>query len=112
MEEAEDFKCDFVIYCGLEWNRSAPERELLSNNSLFVVQLYEDKSLALPACDLIFFTTGLLKNSFSELSPNNSQTDLYIKQSCSCIYLLNLLNRLQKRDKIRWNYISLHQLVW
>ena len=33
--------------------------ELLSNNSLFVVQLYEDKSLTLRACDLIFFTTDL-----------------------------------------------------
>ena len=40
-------------------NRSAPLRELLSNNSLFVGQLYEDKSLALRACDLIFFTTDL-----------------------------------------------------
>ena len=32
---------------------------LLSNNSLFVGQLYEDKSLALRARDLIFFTTDL-----------------------------------------------------
>ena len=40
-------------------NRLAPVRELLSNNSLFVGQLYEDKSLALPARDLIFFTTDL-----------------------------------------------------
>ena len=40
-------------------NRSALERELLCNNSLFVGQLYEDKSLALRACDLIFSTTDL-----------------------------------------------------
>ena len=40
-------------------NRSAPVRELLSNNSLFVRQLYEDKSLALRARDLIFFTADL-----------------------------------------------------
>ena len=40
-------------------NRSAPVRELLSNNSVFVGKLYEDKSLALRACDLIFFTTDL-----------------------------------------------------
>ena len=40
-------------------NRSAPVRELLSNNSLFACQLYEDKSLALRARDLIFFTTDL-----------------------------------------------------
>ena len=40
-------------------NRSAIVHELLSNNSLFVGQLYEDKSLALRARDLIFFTTDL-----------------------------------------------------
>ena len=40
-------------------NRSAAVRELLSNNSLFVGQLYDDKSLALRARDLIFFTTVL-----------------------------------------------------
>ena len=41
-------------------NRSALVRELLSNNSLFVGQLYEDKSLTLHARDLIFFTTDPL----------------------------------------------------
>ena len=40
-------------------NRSAQVCELLCNNSLFVGQLYEDKSLALRARDLIFFTTDL-----------------------------------------------------
>ena len=40
-------------------NRSAPVRDLLSNYSLFVGQLYEDKSLALRARDLTFFTTDL-----------------------------------------------------
>ena len=40
-------------------NRSALVRELLCNNSLFVGQLYEDKSLALRARDFIFFTTDL-----------------------------------------------------
>ena len=40
-------------------NRSAVVRELLNNNSLFVGQLYEDKSLVLCAHDLIFFTTDL-----------------------------------------------------
>ena len=43
----------------LNRNRSAPVCELLSNNSLFVGQLYEDKSLVLRARDLIFFTTDL-----------------------------------------------------
>ena len=40
-------------------NISAQVRELLCNNSLFVGQLYEDKSLALRARDLLFFTTDL-----------------------------------------------------
>ena len=37
-------------------NRSALVRDLLSYNSQFVGQLYEDKSLALGARDLIFTT--------------------------------------------------------
>ena len=41
-------------------NRSALMRELLSNNSLFLGRLYEVKSLALRARDLIFFTNDLL----------------------------------------------------
>ena len=40
-------------------NRSALVRELLSNNSLFVGQLYENKLLALGAHDLIFLTADL-----------------------------------------------------
>ena len=40
-------------------NRSAPVREMVINNSLFVGQLYDDKSLGLRARDLIFFTTDL-----------------------------------------------------
>ena len=36
--------------------RSAVVHDLLCNNSQFVGQLYEDKSLALCACDLIFTT--------------------------------------------------------
>ena len=47
-------------------------RELLSNNSPFVGQLYEDKSLALRARDLIFFTTDLQR----ELLLNNSLLEL------------------------------------
>ena len=43
----------------LNQNRSALVCELLSNNSLFVSQLYEDISLELHAHDLIFFTTDL-----------------------------------------------------
>ena len=37
----------------LESKRSALVRDLLNNNSLFVSQLYADKSLALRAHDLI-----------------------------------------------------------
>ena len=47
-----------IIVCSNR-NRSALERELFSNSSLFVGQLYEYKSLALRARDLIFFTTDL-----------------------------------------------------
>ena len=47
-----------LIVC-LKLNRSALVRELLSNNSLFVGRVCEDKSLALRAHDLIFFTTDL-----------------------------------------------------
>ena len=43
----------------LNRNRSALVRDVLCNSSLFVGQLYEDKSLALRARDLIFFTTDL-----------------------------------------------------
>ena len=44
-------------------NRSALVRELC-NNSLFVGQLYEDKSLALRVRDLIFFTTDLQTENY------------------------------------------------
>ena len=58
-------------------NRSAILRELLTNNSLFVGQLYEDKSLGLRSRDLIFFTTDL-----SELLLANSPLEL--------LYFLNM----------------------
>ena len=50
-------------------------RELLSNNSLFVGQLCEDKSLALRARDLIFFTTDLQTVQFTAVA------DLFRKQT-------------------------------
>ena len=40
-------------------NRPSLVRELLCNDSLFVGQLYVDKSLDMRARDLIFFTTDL-----------------------------------------------------
>ena len=42
-------------------------RELLSNNSLFVGQLYEDKLLVLHAHDLIFTTDGQTVNYHSTI---------------------------------------------
>ena len=50
LEEAEDFKCGFVIFCSNR-NRTRLMRDLLSNNSLFVGLLFEHKSLALQARD-------------------------------------------------------------
>ena len=47
-------------------NRSAIMRELLSNNSLFAGQLYEDKSLTLCPRDLIFFTTDLQTVNYTQ----------------------------------------------
>ena len=49
-------------------------RELLRNNSLFVSQLYEDKSLALRARDFIFFTIDL--QTVNYLLLNNSLLEL------------------------------------
>ena len=72
LEEAGYFKCGFIAY-RLYIKRSALGSDLLSYNSLFVGQLYEDKSLALHTCDLIFFTSDLQN---SELIPNKSLLEL------------------------------------
>ena len=60
LEEAETlqmcFRCLLCVRIEID---SALVYELLSNNSLFVEQLYEDKSLELHACDFIFFTNDL-----------------------------------------------------
>ena len=57
-------------------NISALVRELSSNNSLFVGQLYEDKSLALRACDTIFFTTDLQTVNF--IQQLTARADLFL----------------------------------
>ena len=49
-------------------------RELLSNNSLFVGQLCEDKSLALRAHDLIFLLLLIITQQFT------AGADLFLKQ--------------------------------
>ena len=59
LEEAEDFKCGSVIYPLFKRNRSALVHDLLSYNSLFLGELYADKSLSQQAHNLIFFTTDL-----------------------------------------------------
>ena len=56
LKSANVFSSFIVCY---NRNRSALLRELLSNNSLFVGQLYKDKSLVLCAHDLIFITNDL-----------------------------------------------------
>ena len=52
VEEAEDSECVLAVYCVLESKQ-------ISYSAWVVGQLYEDKSLALRARDLIFFTTYL-----------------------------------------------------
>ena len=59
-------------------NRSAPVCELLSNNSLFVGQLYEDKSLTLRACDLSFFKTDL--QTVNYYTTIHARADLFFNQ--------------------------------
>ena len=72
--------------------------ELLSNDSLFVCQLYEGRSLKLHASDLIFFTTLLLNSSLLELS------DLLLKYknniNIDCISCWAELNYYHKCFKI------------
>ena len=62
----EDFKCVSSFIVCLNRNRPGQVREFLSNNSLIVGQLYEDKILALHARDLIFFTTYLKTVNFTQ----------------------------------------------
>ena len=53
-ESSKKLKSSYLIlsflFCSNR-NRSALVRELLSNNSLFVGQLYEDKYILMPACN-------------------------------------------------------------
>ena len=62
MKEAEDFSLVTSFIVSLNRNRSAlvcEFTELLRNHSLFVDQLYENKSLALRTRDLFLFTNDL-----------------------------------------------------
>ena len=59
--------------------------ELLSNNSLFVSQLYEDKSLALGARDLIFFRTDQQRVIAQQFT---ARADLFLKYIISNMFHL------------------------
>ena len=63
-------------------NRSALVRELLSNNSLFVGQLYEDKSLA-RASDSISFITDLQTVITQQFT---ARADLFLNSNTPCLY--------------------------
>ena len=63
-------------------------RELLSNNSLFVGQLYEDKSLALRARDLIFFTTDLQTVNYYTLI--TARAELFLNRTSDSPSLMEL----------------------
>ena len=65
-------------------------RELLSYNSLFVGQLYKDRSLALHARDLIFLTNDLEKR---KLLLNNTLLEL--------IYFLTFKHFLLRKNNKR-----------
>ena len=66
-------------------------RELLSNNSLFIGQVFEDKSLARRARDLIFFTTDLQTVNYNVLH-NNSLLEL--------IYFLIWYQKVSEYDQV------------
>ena len=68
---------------------------LLSNNTLFVSQLYEDKSLALHARDLIFFTTDLQTVNYYTLQHSTARADLFLNRN-SLIIPIDLM--LTKRE--------------
>ena len=78
----EDLKTSNVVYSLIarsNRNRSALRlvHDLLSYNSLYVGQLYEEKSLALRTRDLICFTTDL------------QTVNYYSTNHCQLIYFLN-----------------------
>ena len=62
--------------------------ELLSNNSLFIGLVYEDKSLALRACDLIFIPTDL--QTVIIIQQFTARADLFLNLSHSLIMYTQL----------------------
>ena len=74
----------FTVYSNR--NRSALARKLLSYNSLFVGQLYDDKSLVLRARDLIFFTADLQTvNYYSTSLSGITQLKQHLFKAVYCV---------------------------
>ena len=68
-------------------------RELLSNNSLFVGQLYEDKSLTLRASDLIFLLTDLQTVIITQQFTAGADLFLnYIRHYCTHLNVLKCID--------------------
>ena len=72
----------FIVF--FKRNISALVHELLSSNSLFVSQLYQDKSLVLQAHDLIFTTDLQTVNYYSD---NNSLLELIFFLNVRQLYI-------------------------
>ena len=78
--------------------------EVLSNNSLFVYQLYEDKSLVLGARCLIFFTTDL-----QTVNCYTARADLFLIYSKPNKIIL--IKKVSKGAKIRNRYNQVPHLT-
>ena len=73
------------IVC-LNWYKSALVRELLSNNSLFVRQLYEDKS----CCLLVIWSSLQLTSKLWIITKEfTDRADLFLKQQDYHLYAIN-----------------------
>ena len=72
-------------------------RELLSNNSLFVGQLKDDKSLALRAHDWIFLTTDLQTVNYTQKKKFSQYLCFLIKSTILHISLSNFIHELYYR---------------
>ena len=79
MEEAEDFNLFSSFIVSLNRNRLALVCEMLCNHSLFVDQLYENKSLALLTRDL-----------FLSLQNDLKSVNYYKNSLLELIYFLNV----------------------
>ena len=68
-------------------------RALLSNNSLFVSQLYEEISLALRTCDLIISTTDLQTvNYYSTIHFLSLSFSKLIFERKNCLFAISILS--------------------